>query len=101
MKTRLNNIYMKESNESFMTMEEFLEECKTRKLTIINNSVVNCETWIKDHPGGAGVIESLVGKDSTESFNAMHKDSNFANEMIKKLTIAKISPVPLGLAVKE
>lgn len=100
MKTRLNNIYMKETevkeekeSKESMTMEEFIQECKTRKLTIINNSVINCETWIKDHPGGAAAIEGLIGKDSTESFNAIHKDSNFANEMIKKLRIAKISPV--------
>jgi sterol desaturase/sphingolipid hydroxylase (fatty acid hydroxylase superfamily) len=104
MKTRLNNIYMKEAevkedkeSKETMTMEEFVEACKKKKLTIINNFVINCDTWIKDHPGGSGVIEGLIGKDSSESFNTMHNDSNFANEMIKKLTIAKISPV----AVKE
>jgi cytochrome b involved in lipid metabolism len=95
MKTRLNTTYIKEETElATMTMDEFKEECKKgKKLTIISNSIVNCETWINDHPGGKSAIEELIGKDSTESFMKIHGNSNFANEMLKTLTIAKLNAI--------
>jgi cytochrome b involved in lipid metabolism len=82
-----------------MTMEEFEAECKKgRKLTIINNSVVDCEKWINDHPGGKMVIEALISKDSTDSFTKIHGPSshnkegnNHANEMVKTLSIATLA----------
>lgn len=94
MGTRLSKEYAKNSVSDSLptiTKEEFEAECKKgRKLTIINNSVVDCEKWINDHPGGKIVIESLAGKDSTDTFTKIHSKSIYANEMIKTLTIATL-----------
>lgn len=99
--TRLNKEYAKDPSAQLptMTMEEFEAECKKgRKLTIINNSVVDCEKWINDHPGGKMVIEALISKDSTDSFTKIHGPSshnkegnNHANEMVKTLSIATLA----------
>ena len=75
-----------------MTFDEMKEKClKGAKLTVINNEVIDCSTWITIHPGGKSVIISLIGKDSTDNFNKIHGHSKTAKEMIKKLKIADLS----------
>lgn len=80
------------NHKKSMTLEEFKEECvKGRKLTIIDDEVIDCASWIDIHPGGKSAIENIIGKDSTKGFNAIHGDSKMAKEMLKKLKIADIS----------
>jgi sterol desaturase/sphingolipid hydroxylase (fatty acid hydroxylase superfamily) len=75
-----------------MTLDEMNEKCaKGAKLTIINNEVIDCSTWIDIHPGGQSVITSLIGKDSTDDFKKIHGNSKTANKMIKTLKIADLS----------
>jgi sterol desaturase/sphingolipid hydroxylase (fatty acid hydroxylase superfamily) len=75
-----------------MTLDEMKEKClKGAQLTIINNEVIDCSTWIAIHPGGKSVITALIGKDSTDDFNRIHGNSKTAKEMIKTLKIAELS----------
>jgi sterol desaturase/sphingolipid hydroxylase (fatty acid hydroxylase superfamily) len=75
-----------------MSLNKFYEECKKgRHLTIINNDIIDCKSWIDIHPGGSSVIKALIGKDSTEDFNKIHGTCKPAKEMIKKLRIAYLS----------
>ena len=75
-----------------MTLDKFNEECKKgQQLTIIDNDIIDCKSWIDIHPGGSSLIKALIGKDSTEDFNKMHGKCRPAKEMIKKLKIAYLS----------
>jgi sterol desaturase/sphingolipid hydroxylase (fatty acid hydroxylase superfamily) len=90
MNTQLKEIPKIEKVNS-MTMNEFKEHCKNgKKYTVIDNNVIECESWINSHPGGKFVIESLIGNDSTEKFHKIHSDSIVAKEMLHTLKIAEI-----------
>ena len=90
MRTRIKDIIV-EKTDTAITMDEFNSMCKNgRKLTIINNEVIDCEKWIHSHPGGKTVIENLIGKDSSNEFNQIHGDSSVAKNMLKNLKIADI-----------
>ena len=94
MDTRIIEIPKSENinNDKTMTMDEFNKECaKGLQLTIIDNDIIDCKSWIDIHPGGSLAIKSLIGKDSTEDFNKIHGTSKTAKEMIKKLKIAYLS----------
>ena len=75
-----------------MTLDQFKEECKKgRKLTIINNEIIDCTSWIDNHPGGKSTIERIIGIDSTNIFMAIHANSKMANAMLKTLKLADLS----------
>ena len=57
------------------------------KLTIINNEIIDCTEWIHEHPGGDSVIKSIIGIDSTDIFNNVHKSSIVAKKMLGKYKI--------------
>ena len=40
--------------------------------TAVNGSVYDVTNWINQHPGGAGAILSMCGKDSTSAFEGQH-----------------------------
>ena len=91
MGTRVKEIPMNKTTTT-MTLDEVKKKClKGARLTIINNEVIDCSTWIAIHPGGKSVITALIGKDSTDDFNRIHGNSKTAKEMIKKLKIADLS----------
>jgi len=91
MGTRVKEIPMNKTTTT-MTLDEVKEKClKGATLTIINNEVIDCSTWIAIHPGGKSVITALIGKDSTDDFNRIHGNSKTAKEMIKTLKIAELS----------
>ncbi len=75
-----------------MTLDQFKEECKKgTKLTIINNQIIDCTSWIDNHPGGKSMIERIIGIDSTDTFMAIHANSKMANAMLKTLKVADLS----------
>ena len=89
MGTRIKDIVVKKTDKK-ISMDEFNTLCKNgRKLTIINNLVIDCEKWINNHPGGKVVIQKLIGKDSSKEFNQIHGDSSVAKEMLKNLKISE------------
>jgi len=88
MGTRIKETIIEKTDKK-ISIEEFNTMCKSgRKLTIINNLVIDCEKWINMHPGGKTVIEKLIGKDSSKEFNEIHGDSSVAKEMLKTLKIS-------------
>jgi len=90
MGTRIKEIIV-EKTDTKLSMDEFNSMCKNgRKLTIINNEVIDCEKWIHSHPGGKTVIENLIGKDSTKEFNTIHGETITAKKMLHTLKIAEI-----------
>ena len=52
---------------------------------VINSQVLNVTDFLNDHPGGAGVIKRVAGKDASKEFNMLHKPNtieNFAPECV-------------------
>jgi sterol desaturase/sphingolipid hydroxylase (fatty acid hydroxylase superfamily) len=81
-----------ETESKTMTLDQFKEECKKgKKLTIINNEIIDCTSWIDNHPGGKSMIERIIGIDSTDTFMAIHANSKMANAMLKTLKVADLS----------
>ena len=90
MGTRVKELPM--NKMTTMTFDEMKEKCaKGAKLTMIDDTVIDCSTWIAIHPGGQSVITALIGKDSTDDFHRIHGNSKTAKEMIRKLKIADLS----------
>jgi sterol desaturase/sphingolipid hydroxylase (fatty acid hydroxylase superfamily) len=98
MGTRIKETIIEKSDKK-ISMDEFNTMCKNgKKLTVINNLVINCEEWIHMHPGGKTMIEKLIGKDSTKEFNEVHGDSSVAKNMLNTLKITEIvEETPLKL----
>ena len=58
------------------TMEQVKANNSSSKCwSAINDKVYDLTNWINSHPGGAGAITSLCGKDGSSSFNGMHGGS--------------------------
>jgi cytochrome b involved in lipid metabolism len=55
--------------------------------SIVSGGVYNLTAWISVHPGGAGVIKAMCGKDGTSSFNSMHSGSATAKAALAKMQI--------------
>lgn len=92
MRTRVNEVNEVSKSIKSMTLDEFKKECsKGEMLTIIDDEVIDCKSWIDLHPGGKSLIKNLIGKISTDDFHKFHGDSKVAKEMLKKLKIADLS----------
>ncbi|EGC38433.1 hypothetical protein DICPUDRAFT_45823 [Dictyostelium purpureum] len=77
-----------------MTMEEFdqLVTKQNRKLIIINDNVLDVETFMNDHPGGLSYINMGIGKDATKMFTGeVYGHSNAAKNLLCQFSIATIS----------
>jgi stearoyl-CoA desaturase (delta-9 desaturase) len=75
------------------TWEEFEHECKAngRMWTVIDDFIIDFESFIKDHPGGEGMIRSGRGRDSTKAFNgAVHMHRRAARNLITSLRVGVI-----------
>ncbi|CAO0796171.1 unnamed protein product [Mucor circinelloides] len=48
-----------------------------KKFIIIDNKLYDVTEFVEDHPGGANVLLTHVGKDASDVFHAMHPDSAY------------------------
>jgi cytochrome b involved in lipid metabolism len=58
--------------------------------SVVNGSVYDLTAWIDKHPGGAGVIKAMCGKDATSSFQGMHGSSASAKKALVSLMLGVI-----------
>jgi cytochrome b involved in lipid metabolism len=58
--------------------------------SVVSGGVYNLTTWIGEHPGGAGVIKAMCGKDATVSFQSMHSSSSSAKAALVKLMVGVV-----------
>ncbi|KAI8143077.1 delta-6-fatty acid desaturase [Fennellomyces sp. T-0311] len=65
-----------------------------RKYIIIDNKVYDVTEFVEDHPGGAAVLLTHVGKDASDVFHAMHPES--AYEVLANCYAGDIEPVPVA-----
>ncbi len=55
--------------------------------SVVSGSVYDLTAWIGKHPGGAGVIKAMCGKDGTASFTSMHASSASAKGALAKMKL--------------
>jgi stearoyl-CoA desaturase (delta-9 desaturase) len=98
---RKESVFWGHNPDSFkaLTMAEFERECKVggKQWTVIDGFVVDVAKWMPDHPGGSGLVEATVGKDSTDYFKGEsgveggYKHSNAARNLVMTLRVARIA----------
>ena len=57
---------------SYTREEVAIHNSSTSCWSIVENSVYDLTSWIKNHPGGPEAISAMCGKDATELFNSQH-----------------------------
>jgi cytochrome b involved in lipid metabolism len=58
--------------------------------TIIGKGVYNLTSWVNQHPGGAGNILSLCGRDGTQAFLAQHGTSGNAVSTLAQFRVGTL-----------
>jgi stearoyl-CoA desaturase (delta-9 desaturase) len=62
-----------------------------RKLLIVGDKVCDVSGFQKEHPGGAGLIQSMIGKDADTTLKAMdtrHTHTKAAKNIMDNITVA-------------
>lgn len=67
--------------------------------SVVHGKVYNLTKWIKRHPGGAGVIKAMCGRDATAAFKGQHglagkPMKTLASYRVGTLAKSKTSPSP-------
>lgn len=72
------------------TMQKIQEKCNAgSKFVVIGDFVYDIQSFIMDHPGGAKIIESEVGRDATAKFNGeVYKHSRAARNLLDRMRVA-------------
>jgi len=77
---------------SYMTFQEVTEAVAMgRKLVVVGNRVCDVSEFQKDHPGGTGLIQSMIGKEPDTTLKAMsgrHTHTKAAKNLMDILTVA-------------
>lgn len=64
---------------------------KGAKLIVVDGIVHDIGKFAKDHPGGARIIESRIGKDATLAFNGtVYRHSKAARNVAALMRVAKL-----------
>ncbi|KAG1232446.1 hypothetical protein G6F68_019122 [Rhizopus microsporus] len=63
------------------------------KFIIIDQKVYDISEFVEDHPGGAQVLLTHVGKDASDVFHAMHPES--AYEVLNNYFVGDIQDTPV------
>ena len=77
----------------FMTMKDVREgvDVEGRSLLVVGDFVLDVDTFEGDHPGGAQLLRSYMGKDATEAFNGgVYAHSNAAKLRTQTLRVGRI-----------
>ena len=61
---------------------------------IIKSDVYDLTSYIQQHPGGAGVLTNLCGKDATSAFESQHASQMAPASALAALKIGRIGEVP-------
>lgn len=92
--------YLEGKRIGTMTISEFNRAVKRgQKYVLLDNYVIDVESFIGEHPGGSIMLTHNLGRDigkylygaySLENSVILHKHSHFAVKVLAKLTIARI-----------
>ena len=58
--------------------------------SIVNGNVYNLTTYVQSHPGGAGVIKNICGRDGSGAFNNQHGSSAKPNNVLSRFLLGSV-----------
>ena len=58
--------------------------------SIVNGNVYNLTTNVKSHPGGAGVIKNICGRDGSDAFKNQHGSSAKPNNVLSRFLLGSV-----------
>ncbi|GAA5821841.1 hypothetical protein JCM3770_005558 [Rhodotorula araucariae] len=74
-----------------LTWDAFEEASKTRQLLVVAGFIHDVSTFIDEHPGGAALIRSRLGRDATTAFyGGAYDHSNAANALLSEYRVGVI-----------
>jgi len=75
-----------------MEWDDYLDQCKNgRPLIAVAGIVHDVTDFIKDHPGGRAMINSMVGKDATQAFSGgVYRHSNAAHNLLSTMRVSVV-----------
>ncbi len=92
--TNTNSIDTMNSASGIFTSSQIASHNKPSDCWIIvSNNVYNVSNYIDRHPGGAGQITPLCGKDATSAFEGQHGNPNSNSRQAMELANLKIGSV--------
>lgn len=59
--------------------------------SVVQGTVYDLTTWISQHPGGAGPIESMCGVDATDAFMAQHGSAKTPNKVLAGFALGPLT----------
>jgi cytochrome b involved in lipid metabolism/uncharacterized membrane protein len=68
--------------------------------TIVKSDVYDLTSYIQQHPGGAGVLTNLCGKDASSAFESQHSTEMAPASALAALKIGKIGATPTPTPTK-
>lgn len=75
-----------------LTWDDFQAAAKTRKLVVVGGFIHDVEHYVDQHPGGAAILRSRLGKDATSAFyGGVYDHSNGAGNLLSSLRVGCIS----------
>lgn len=74
------------------TLAEVGENASSKSMWIVvDKKVYNVTSYMKDHPGGPGILKGVAGKDATKEFYKAHKPSQLnVKSVLKRLLIGSL-----------
>ena len=58
--------------------------------SIVNGNVYNLTTYVQSHPGGAGVIKNICGRDGSAAFKNQHGSSSKPNNVLSAFLLGSV-----------
>lgn len=58
--------------------------------SIVNGNVYNLTTYVQSHPGGAGVIKNICGRDGSGAFKNQHGSSAKPNNVLSRFLLGSV-----------
>jgi len=58
--------------------------------SIVNGNVYNLTTYVQSHPGGAGVIKNICGRDGSGAFKNQHGSSSKPNNVLSAFLLGSV-----------
>ena len=78
------------ATKSYTAAQVAKHSTATNCSTIVGRGVYNLTSYVSQHPGGAGNILSLCGRNGTHTFRAMHGTSGNAVSMLAQLKVGTL-----------
>ena len=74
--------------------ETLAEQAKKRLVFVIDRNVYDATDYQADHPGGAGILQSVNGTDATAAFNDVFHSASAVLDLVPLMVAKYVASVP-------